>query len=55
MVCRSRRSLVPLEAGWAYSIDQKSTKLDSFMKLVDPTGKIVAADDNSGGDVQRAF
>lgn len=43
--------LLPLEAGWAYSIDQKSTKFDSYMKLVDPDGKIVADDEDSGGDV----
>jgi thiol-disulfide isomerase/thioredoxin len=41
---------VDLEAGKTYRIDMTSTKLDSFLRLLDPDGKEVAFDDDGGGN-----
>ena len=41
---------IDLEAGKTYRIDMTSKALDSFLRLLDPDGKEVAEDDDSGGD-----
>ena len=40
-----------MKAGAAYVIDMKSTEVDSFLKLFDPTGNQVGEDDDSGGGI----
>jgi predicted Zn finger-like uncharacterized protein len=41
---------IPMEAGMGYNIDQRSLAIDAFLTLYDPDGKIVAEDNNSGGN-----
>jgi thiol-disulfide isomerase/thioredoxin len=41
---------IELEAGKTYRIDMTSRTLDSFLRLEDPNGKIVAEDDDGGGE-----
>ena len=40
-----------VEAGRTYQIDMSSTAFDSFLFLVDETGKIIARDDDGGGNL----
>jgi hypothetical protein len=42
---------IKLEAGKTYQIDMKSRELDSYLRLEDPSGKQVAKDDDSGGNL----
>jgi len=52
--CRCKIHEVNLQAGKTYVIDMKKTPdstLDTYLKLIDPTGKKVAEDDDSGGDL----
>src|SRR5262249_6268300 len=42
---------VPIEAGYSYDIWQRSAQIDSLLKLYDPQGKLVALDDDSGGNL----
>ncbi len=42
-----------LLAGKTYIIDMRSKELDSYIKLHDPTGKLLAEDDD-GGDTLNA-
>ncbi len=42
---------IDLEAGKAYRIDLASTEFDAFLYLLDPAGKLLAQDDDSGGDL----
>jgi hypothetical protein len=39
----------PLEAGVTYQIDMTSSQLDSYLRLEDPKGKVLAQDDDKGG------
>ena len=50
---RSKVYLIPMEAGQSYNIDQKSKEIDSFLSLLDPQGKLVAEDNNGGGNYNR--
>jgi len=47
----SRMKIVPFEltAGKSYSITMNSDTFDCYLRLLDPAGKIVAEDDDSGG------
>ena len=42
---------VTLKKDQSYVIDQESTELDSYLLLVDATGRIVAEDDDGGGNL----
>jgi len=42
---------VKLDAGPLVRIDLRSTDFDAYLRLEDPTGKIVAEDDSSGGNL----
>ena len=42
---------VDFEADKTYRIDMKSTKFDSYLRVLDPDGKEVAFDDDSGGNL----
>ena len=42
--------VVELEAGKGYQIDMKSKQVDSYLFLESPDGKVVAKDDDSGGE-----
>ena len=40
-----------MEANRTYEIDMTSNEFDAYLNVVDDTGRIVAADDDSGGDL----
>jgi thiol-disulfide isomerase/thioredoxin len=42
---------IDLEAGKVYRIDMTSDAIDSYLRLEDPDGKVVATDDDGGGDL----
>jgi WD40 repeat protein len=43
--------VLSLQAGKVYVIDMKSKELDSYLRLLNPAGKLVEADDDSGGNL----
>ncbi|HZZ82042.1 MAG TPA: PPC domain-containing protein [Gemmataceae bacterium] len=47
----SQRHTVKLAKGKSYAIDLVSTDFDAFLRLLDKDGKELAADDDSGGDL----
>lgn len=46
---RAKFVSVPMTAGKTYSIQLSSNAFDCYLRLIDPTGKVVAEDDDSGG------
>ena len=42
---------LPLKAGVVYTIDMQSTDFDSYLRLLDPKGKQLDQDDDSGGNL----
>jgi AhpC/TSA family len=42
---------IKLKAGSAYTIDMVSKEMDSYLRLMDPKGKQLDEDDDSGGDL----
>ena len=49
----SRMKIFPVkfEAGMKYSISLNSTAFDAYLRLLGPTGQVVAKDDDSGGNL----
>jgi hypothetical protein len=50
---RHKPFTIRLEKGKTYVIDMESNEMDSFLRLYDPKGRMVASDDD-GGDFQNA-
>ena len=47
----AKRFEVPLQSGKNYQLTMDSKELDSFLVLQDKTGKELAYDDDSGGEL----
>jgi thiol-disulfide isomerase/thioredoxin len=49
--CSAKIHTYKMKAGEVYIIDMVSKEFDTYLRLEDPTGKQVAEDDDSGGDL----
>jgi predicted Zn finger-like uncharacterized protein len=46
-----KQYLVPLEKGKNYQFDMRSEEIDSFLRLISPSGQMLAQDDDGGDDL----
>jgi predicted Zn finger-like uncharacterized protein len=48
---RYKLYLVPMAKGKTYQIDMESGQIDSYLRLLSPDGRVLAQDDDSGGNL----